>query len=151
MNLSDRNDFLESHFPRLKKSDYKIASPEDVRYNCVAWSLSDINRFWWPDSSQQYFWPEDLPADSSIDSFKEMYKHFGYSPCKSIRKEKEYEKIAIYAGKDDLVKHTARQLPSGKWTSKLGQNKDIEHDLDSLEGSEYGKVVLVMRRKLKRV
>ena len=39
------------------------------------------------------------------------------------------EKIALYATDDDEYTHVARQLPSGKWTSKLGGLEDIEHDL----------------------
>jgi len=44
--------------------------------------------------------------------------------------------------------HVARQLPSGRWSSKLGALQDIEHDLHDLEGTEYGSVVLVMKRTL---
>ena len=45
-------------------------------------------------------------------------------------------------------KHAARQLPSGRWTSKLGFLEDIEHALHDLEGTEYGAVVLVMKRPI---
>lgn len=41
-----------------------------------------------------------------------------------------------------------RQLPDGKWTSKLGALEDIEHDrLDALEGDDYGRVVAYMKRQ----
>lgn len=49
--------------------------------------------------------------------------------------------------------HAARQLPSGAWTSKLGEWEDIEHDtLEALEGSEgrgeaYGRVALILKRE----
>lgn len=33
-----------------------------------------------------------------------------------------------------------------RWTSKLGELEDIEHDLTDLEGAAYGKVVLLMKR-----
>ena len=45
--------------------------------------------------------------------------------------------IAIYCNFNPQLKtlevtHAARQLPSGKWTSKLGDADDIEHN--TLEG-----------------
>jgi hypothetical protein len=55
------------------------------------------------------------------------------------------EKIAIYV-RSDIPSHVARQLPNGKWTSKLGLREDIEHDLEALEGPEYGSVVLILSR-----
>jgi len=60
--------------------------------------------------------------------------------------EPEYEKIAIYATSDG-PEHVARQRASGNWTSKAGKGRDFEHELEALEGSFYGKVVKVMRRK----
>jgi hypothetical protein len=45
-----------------------------------------------------------------------------------------------------VPKHAARQLPSGRWTSKLGPMEDIEHALHDLTGMAYGSVVLVMKR-----
>jgi hypothetical protein len=42
--------------------------------------------------------------------------------------------------------HAARQLPTGHWTSKLGESEDIEHRLHDLEGLIYGQVVLVLAR-----
>jgi len=44
--------------------------------------------------------------------------------------------------------HAARQLPEGRWTSKLGELEDIEHALHDLTGTVYGSVVLVMKRAL---
>jgi hypothetical protein len=42
--------------------------------------------------------------------------------------------------------HAARLLPSGLWTSKLGEWEDIEHDLHALEGDVYGTVALLLKR-----
>jgi hypothetical protein len=65
-----------------------------------------------------------------------------------------FEKIALYADKNGLPSHAARQLPSGTWTSKLGPMEDIEHlMLEALEDaagttSAYGKVALIVRRPI---
>jgi hypothetical protein len=43
--------------------------------------------------------------------------------------------------------HAARQLDNGKWTSKLGQLEDIEHEsLEALSGAVYGSVVQVLKK-----
>ena len=47
-----------------------------------------------------------------------------------------------------MYTHAARQLPNGKWTSKLGRDIDIEHDsVDDIAGSVYGEVLRLMRRQ----
>ena len=43
--------------------------------------------------------------------------------------------------------HAARQTADGKWSSKLGKAKDIEHDSpDDVAGSIYGEVVQILER-----
>jgi hypothetical protein len=37
-------------------------------------------------------------------------------------------------------------LVSGRWTSKLGNAEDIEHELRALEGEIYGAVALILKR-----
>ncbi len=69
----------------------------------------------------------------------------GYKECEHADFEPGFEKLAIYAV-GDQPRHAARQLPGGKWTSKLGQGIDIEHTLEGLESELYGWVVKVMRR-----
>jgi hypothetical protein len=49
-----------------------------------------------------------------------------------------------------LAKHAARQLPSGRWTSKIGVLEDIEHSLRDLEGDEYGTATVLMKRPAAR-
>ena len=62
--------------------------------------------------------------------------------------EEGVEKIALYADQGGEPTHMARQLRSGKWTSKLGELEDIEHDdLAILEGECYGQVVTILKRK----
>ena len=62
--------------------------------------------------------------------------------------EPGFEKVALY-GDSEYYTHAARQLPSGKWTSKLGKAEDVEHDSPAdLSGGVYAEVVLVMKRTL---
>ena len=63
--------------------------------------------------------------------------------------EDGYEKVVFYSDENGTPTHFARQLTSGKWTSKLGNLNDIEHDtLDSLICARYGKPGLVLKRKV---
>ncbi|WP_293105967.1 hypothetical protein [Moorena sp. SIOASIH] len=72
----------------------------------------------------------------------------GYVICETPDLEENYQKIAIYMLNDQPT-HVARQLLNGKWTSKLGQDEDIEHDtLEGLTGERYGQVAQVMKRKV---
>jgi hypothetical protein len=54
----------------------------------------------------------------------------------------------LFANAQGVPKHAARQLLTGRWTSKLGKMEDIEHGLRDLEGTVYGTVVLIMKRAL---
>jgi hypothetical protein len=71
----------------------------------------------------------------------------GYVECENGSLEDEYEKVALY-GSTLFYSHAARQLPTGKWTSKLGRSEDIEHDTpeDVAEGV-YGEVQQCMKRR----
>jgi len=69
----------------------------------------------------------------------------GYSPCSDGSPEAGWEKVALYAT-DEGPTHAARQMPNGRWTSKLGPEEDIEHELQGLSGAFYGSVVRFLRR-----
>jgi hypothetical protein len=58
------------------------------------------------------------------------------------------EKVAIYADLPaDSWTHAARQLPNGRWTSKLGDFEDIEHDTpEGLAGNVYLSLAYIMKR-----
>jgi hypothetical protein len=119
---------IESAFPKIRKEGYKITSKESVDYNCFAWAVGDTAQWWSPDSNNGYFWPNDVPKKLELRSFIKLYElHGGFSPCSSPKPEKGVEKIVIYANDSGEPTHVARQMESGKWTSKLGDWEDIEH------------------------
>jgi hypothetical protein len=60
--------------------------------------------------------------------------------------ETGWEKVALFAHEDGTPTHAARQLASGRWTSKLGELEDIEHELEAVEGAAYGSVVVYLKR-----
>ena len=83
---------------------------------------------------------------NELAAFVTAFGTLGYGPCADGGLEQGFEKIAIYQSPKGVT-HAARQLSTGRWTSKLGQLEDIEHTSPAeLEGSEYGRVVQYMRR-----
>ena len=76
-----------------------------------------------------------------------MFKALGYQDCElDMSIESGVDKVALY-GSSLYYTHAARQLPNGKWTSKLGKGEDIEHDTpNDVAGGVYGEVVQIMKR-----
>lgn len=147
MDISDYR--LEIKLPKIKSAGYKVTSPESKEYNCVAWTIGRNDIWIWP--HPRFFWPENIRCDDKLPSFIEFYQAFEYSTCNDDKLEVGYEKIAIYIHPDtNNVTHAAKQMSSGKWTSKLGPYKDIEHNtFDSLTGNDFGIVAAIMKRKIK--
>jgi len=132
-------------FPNINTDNFKATSPMDTRYNCIAWAYDRNDIKLWP-NCVDYKWVEGVPTPDHISSFIELYKTIGYNVCVDGLLEDTYEKICIYESNKKPT-HAARQLPSGKWTSKLGNNIDVEHDELSLEGGYYGNISVYMKRK----
>jgi hypothetical protein len=137
-------------FPRLESDPYEVTSPEDIKYNCVAWAAgpAEVRRKWWPAPSPFYYWPVE-PREETIGGFIKAFGQLGYVVCATGELESGYEKLAIYGDETGAPTHMARQLPTGHWTSKLGELEDIEHlTLEQLSGSDYGQAVQFLKRKL---
>ena len=105
-------------------------APRMIRYNCVAWAAEDEEHWWWPDEDS--YWPEGVPREETIAALVAAFEKLGFVSCNDPLLEAAYEKVAIYAAPDGIPTHVARQLPSGLWSSKLGQLQDIEHRLEDL-------------------
>jgi hypothetical protein len=138
---------LESLFPGLIGADYRITSSVAQVYNCIAWAAGDIDRWWWPDVSKKRYWPAGVTRLETVASFQEAFGSLGFIVCENEDLEAGVEKIALFVDNDG-PQHAARQLPDGRWTSKLGELEDIQHPLHALEGAEYGKVVVVLSRRV---
>lgn len=112
-------------------------------YNCIAWSAGDTEPWWQPGN----YWPvETLPDDHGIGALERAFKALGYEECPDGSLEPDFQKVALYGG-GFMYTHSARQLPDGKWTSKLGKAEDIDHDTpDDVAGGLYGEVVEFMKR-----
>ena len=65
-------------------------------------------------------WPDQTsPNDYGIGALERACKVLGYEECDDDRWEPGFEKVALY-GYGFFYTHAARQLPTGKRTSKAG-------------------------------
>ena len=75
-------------------------------------------------------WPSDLPVphgEEDLDAFIALFERWGFRRCADASLEAGYLKIAIYEV-NGCFQHVAKQLPSGRWSSKLGRSFDVRHD-----------------------
>jgi hypothetical protein len=136
---------LEAAFPGLAGSGYAVTSPATAVYNCLAWAASEDDRWWWPDPMGVYFWPSGVPREETLAAFLAAYATIGYTPTTETTAMPNVGKVALYSHSGNPT-HAARQLPDGRWTSKLGQGVDIEHELADLVGAVYGTVAVILAR-----
>ena len=137
--------YVASNFPYLAPSNHQRISDPTDNYNCISHAYGIDNRRMWPMQAPRYWWPAGVRNDEHVDAFVDLFVKIGYKVCQTAEFEVGFEKVAIYT--TDGPTHAARQLPSGHWTSKLGNLADIEHDtLDNINGPLYGSAVRFLRR-----
>ena len=133
-------------FPQLGR-EFRITSRATPVYNCAAWALQDAHRWWWP--LGRHYWPPNCPREETVAAFKIAFQSRGFSEGETCDYQDAIEKIVLFADKDGVPTHVARQLSNGRWTSKLGVREDISHGLaQGCEGDLYGNIALVMSRPI---
>ncbi len=140
---------LEAVFPQLRETGYRITSPRDRVYNCIAWAMGRTDKWWWPIGTvdPDNYWPPQAPPEETIAAFVQAFQSLGYTETTDDTLREGLEKVALYAWNDKPT-HAARQLPSSLWTSKLGNAVDIEHTHVGLVGDKYGAVVKFFERAI---
>ena len=134
-------------FPRLTAANHRITSAATANYNCVAWAAEDVDHWWQPGV---YWLPQDWPKDDfGLGALERAFQKLGYQSCDTgASLEPGFLKVALY-GAGFVYTHAARQLPTSKWTSKLGKGVDIEHDdPDDVAGGLYGEVAEIMKKSV---
>jgi len=146
---------LAKKYPKLIADGAKETSPRDSVYNCIAWSAKRDTTIWWqPGGLKGTYWPKGAPEDD-YECFIALFERLGYKKCTGSHFEVFHKKVAIYASLGRYGKwefnHVCDQLNSGAWTSKLGDDADIQHNsLEALEGDlgqEYGEVRQILKRR----
>ena len=145
-----RGSWPQHELPNLTDQNCDVKSPVTNRYNCIAWAAGEDFRNWWPDPFGIDFWPSGVSRAVTTDAFLRAYSSLGYSLCFDGTLEGGIEKIALFgkgpAG-SEVPTHAALQLPSGRWTSKLGPFEDIEHTTaNAVDGPVYGHLICYLSR-----
>jgi hypothetical protein len=145
--------FSHPDFPRSFIQPFQVTSAITPIYNCIAYVYGDSTRPYWPYPFPQfafpevlYYWPPGLPRINHVDSFRQLYETIGYKVCQDGTLDLPWEKIAVFGKNENDPKHAAKQLITGKWSSKLGTNYDVSHDIHNISAGTYGDVLLYMRR-----
>jgi hypothetical protein len=138
---------VERQFPKLRTVVYSRTSPSTIRYNCVAWVFGDRRRWW----EIGYYWPSKTEIGDTAGSIVRFFESFGFEDS-NPKPEPGFEKIAIYADRDNYFTHVACQKSDGTWSSKLGDGHDIDHAtaecLTGREGNEYGSIIGYMKWRI---
>jgi hypothetical protein len=141
---------LASIYPGLTADKGKNKSPKTSVYNCVAWAAAwDKTRWWQPDTYEPgMYWPHGISKDGSIACFISLFESLSYRKCNSSDMEILFEKVAIYESPSGDFMHVAREINSGTWWSKLGEDEDIFHNSPKgLEGTSYGTAKYFLKRR----
>lgn len=143
---------LKRLFPNsaLDVTSIKVTSPIDGVYNCAAWVVGITHGWVQPlDYPGKYvIWPV-AKEGSSVNAYGKMFAYYGFVDCDDGELEIGFEKIVIYGNAGAIFTHVAKQLPDGRWTSKLGGQSDVTHRTpETLAGSEYGQPLKYMRRSV---
>jgi hypothetical protein len=133
-----------------------VTSPPTIVYDSVAWAADEDARVWAPDLELgTCYWPPGVPQERTLNAFTKLFMSMGYEILLNTQPyelESDFQRIAIYIDSRDRPTHVARQLPTGKWTSKLPSREDIQHDSPAcLEGTYFGYVAKTMRRPIHKI
>lgn len=142
-------DIRKAHPNLAASGGCRKTSNQDPDYNCIAWAAGDTRSWWWPwPHGKGCYWPVEATREATVEAFAEAFGTLGYRACAmDASLDADYEKVAIFA-LDGRVKHMARQLRSGLWTSKAGMLEDFSHQLAGLDNDPmYGSVTLILRRR----
>jgi len=143
-----------SYFPNLtfgKNANHRRRSWFTKRYNCIAWAADDFEQAWWPCAPRDAYWPPTAINAETREAFISAFGTLGYRECPDKSFEPGYEKVAIYFDSKGIPAHAARQLTNGKWTSKLGDFPDIEHNQpEDVNCLDYGSAGCYLIRERNR-
>jgi hypothetical protein len=138
------SDEREAPFPNLRKDAYEVTSDEDWVYNCIAHAAGKKDFPWWPmeQETEGVFWPEGVPRKETVDAFVEAFGTAGFRPCEPAEDGPGFlagfEKVVLYVDAAGVPCHAAVQTAQGKWSSKLGDWEDIEHNVPEDVGAKEG-------------
>ena len=126
MTAAERARFL-GLFPNLNVNAAIVTDNATRAYNCIAWTVGITNRWLWP--------------GSSIADFDTFYHRFGFARSGN-------GPIAAWGYSVSNMTHGCVSGPGHgpRWESKCGGDLRIQHGLNELLGSTYGRVLAFYHR-----
>jgi hypothetical protein len=88
----------------------------------------------------------NVRMEETVSAFIDAFSTLGYSPCTDAILEAKFERVAIFA-LNGTPTHACYQLPSGLWSSKMGDLVDCQHELHAVGGGVYGGVAAILKRR----
>src|SRR5438067_2151577 len=67
--------------PELARTGYRLTSPPDPAYNCIAYAAGITHQWWWPDPDGFDYWPPGIPRTHTLDAFAQALATVGFVPC----------------------------------------------------------------------
>src|SRR6266571_3035336 len=118
---------FRGYFPNLNVDAAVVTGEVSQVYNCISWTVGVMDRWLWP--------------GSSIANFDTFYRGFGLVRASD-------GPIAAWGHSASNMTHGSISGPGHgpRWESKCGGDLRIQHGLDELVGSTYGRVVAFYRR-----
>jgi len=126
MTAAEQADYL-GWFPNLDVVQAVVTGERTFDYNCFAWTIGLTNT-----------WSEAGTTITELDAF---YAHHGFTRAAE-------GPIAAWGIFDTQMTHAGISGPGHgpRWESKEGSELRFQHDLDELDGSEYGRVLFFYRQ-----
>jgi hypothetical protein len=117
---------FRGYFPSLDVDRAVVTGEISMVYNCIAWTVGVTDRWLWP--------------GSSIADFDTFYRAFGFVRAGDGT-------IAAWGHSIANMTHGSITGPGhgARWESKCGGDLRIQHGLNELVGSSYGRVVAFYR------
>ena len=76
------SELLRAAFPGLQTTPFRITSPADPLYNCIAWAAGSDIDWWWPlEDARKTRWPEIVPRELTVAAFVSAFLTLGYTTC----------------------------------------------------------------------
>lgn len=118
---------FRGYFPSLDVDRAVVTGEVSTMYNCISWTVGITNRWLWP--------------GNSLANFDIFYRNFGF-----IRSSDG--SIAAWGLSASNLTHGSVSGPGHgpRWESKCGGDLRIQHGLNELISSSYGRVLAFYRR-----
>jgi len=118
---------FRGYFPNLNVDNAVVTGKVSTVYNCISWTVGVTDRWLWP--------------GGTVADFDTFYRGFGF-----VRSGDG--PIAAWGHSISNMTHGCISGPGHgpRWESKCGSDLRIQHGLNELVGSTYGRVVAFYRR-----